>query len=73
MYLFSTDYTDFDQEKGPFDSDKFICKSKEIDDGNSNLWHQKYFIPCAKLLGFLACRVMPKSSVLVLPDDIGVT
>ena len=52
MYLFSTDYTDFDQEKGPFDSDKFICKSKDIGDGNSNLWHQKYSLHCTKVIGF---------------------
>ena len=71
--MFCIEYTDLNQNTAPLDGAIFICIGKDIYEVNSNLWHQKYFIPCAKLLGFAARRVMSKSSVLVLPDDIGVT
>ena len=55
--LFWTEYTGFDNNIGSFDGDEFIRKSKDIRDGNSHLWHQKYSLPCTKVLGFLACRI----------------
>ena len=44
--LFLTDYTDFDNIIVSFYADEFIWKSKDIKYGNSNLWHQKYSLPC---------------------------
>ena len=58
--LFWTNYTAFDNMIGSFDADEFIWKSKDIRDGNSNLWHQKYSLPFTKVLGFVACRVTSK-------------
>ena len=43
--LFWTEYTDFDNKNSLFDGDEFIWKIKDIRDGNSNLWHQKYPLP----------------------------
>ena len=43
-----------------FDDDEFIWKSKDIRDGNSNFWHQKYSLPFTKILGFVACIVTSK-------------
>ena len=37
----------------------FFCSSKDILESNSYIWHQKYFLPCTKLLGCVACRVTP--------------
>ena len=54
--LFWTDYTAFDNMIGSFDADEFIWKSKDIKEGKSNLCHQKYSLPCTKVLGFFACR-----------------
>ena len=39
--IFCTEYTYFDNKNSSFDADEFICKRKEIRDGNSHLWHQK--------------------------------
>ena len=58
--LFWTYYTDFDNNNGSFDGDEFICKIKDIRYSISNLWHQKYLIPCTKVLGFVSCRVTSK-------------
>ena len=57
--MFWTEYTDFDNNIGSFDADEFIWKIKDIGDGNSHLWHQKYSLPLTKVLGFVACRVTP--------------
>ena len=35
-------------------------KRKDIRDGNSHLWHQKYSLPCTNVPGFVACRVISK-------------
>ena len=35
-------------------------ESKDISDGNSHLWHQKYSLPFTKVFGFVACRVTSK-------------
>ena len=43
-----------------FDSNEFIWNSKDIRDGNSHIWHQKYSLPPTIVLGFLACRVTSK-------------
>ena len=55
--IFWTDYTESDNNIGSFDEDEFIWKRKDIRYGNSHLWHQKYSLPCTKVLGFFACRV----------------
>ena len=53
-------YTLFDHKNDPFDSNEFICNSKDITDGNSHLWHHKYSLPSTKILGFVACMVTSK-------------
>ena len=58
--LFWTKYIAFDNKIGSYDADEFIWKSKDISDGNSHLWHQKYALPYTKVLGFVACRVTSK-------------
>ena len=58
--IFWTEYTEFDNKIGSFDTDEFIWKIKDIRDGNSHLWHQKYSLPCTKVIGFVACRVTSK-------------
>ena len=50
--IFWTEYTDFDKNIGSFNADEFIWKSKDIKDGNSHLWYQKYSLPFTKVLGF---------------------
>ena len=40
--LFWTKYTAFDNNIGSYDAGEFIWKTKDISDGNSHLWHQKY-------------------------------
>ena len=35
-------------------------ESKNIKDGNSHLWNQKYSLPCTKVLGFVSCIVTSK-------------
>ena len=58
--LFWTEYTAFYNMIGSFDADEFINKIKDIIDGNSHLWHQKYLLSFTKVLGFVACRVTSK-------------
>ena len=58
--IFWTEYTEFDNKNDSFDGDEFVWKSKDSRDGNSNLWHQKYPLPCTKVLVFVACRVTSK-------------
>ena len=41
--IFWTECTEFDNKNGSFDGDEFILKSKDIRDGNSNLWYQNIF------------------------------
>ena len=38
---FWREYTLFNHKNDPFDSNEFICNSKDITDGNSHLWHHK--------------------------------
>ena len=45
---------------GSYDADEFIWKRKDIRDGKSHLWHQKYSLPFTKVLGFVACRFTSK-------------
>ena len=33
---------------------------KDIRDGNSHWWHQKYSLPCTKAIGFVVCIVTSK-------------
>ena len=58
--IFCTEYTEFDNKIGSFVFDEFIQRSIDIKDGNSNLWHKKYSLPCIKGLGFVAYRVISK-------------
>ena len=58
--IFWTEYTEFDNNIGSFDTDEFIWKSKDIRNGNSHLWHQKCSLPCTKILVFLVCRFTSK-------------
>ena len=57
---FWSEYNLFNHKNDPFDSNDFIWSSKDITDGNSHLWHQKYSLPSTKVLGFVACRVTSK-------------
>ena len=41
LNTFWSKYTNFNHNNDTFDSNEFICKSKDISDGNSPLWHQK--------------------------------
>ena len=58
--VFWTDYTAFDNKVGSYDADEFIWKIKDISDGNSHLWHQKYTLLFNKVLGFVSCIVTSK-------------
>ena len=62
--IFWTECTEFENKNGSFDGDAFIWKIKYIRDGNSNLWHQKYQLPCTKVIGFVACRLTSKVLVI---------
>ena len=55
--LFWTENTDLDNQNVSYYGDEFIQKRKDIRDCNSYLWHQKYSLPCTKVIGFVACRV----------------
>ena len=57
---FWSEYTKFNHKNDPFDSNEFICNSKDITDDNSNIWHQKYSLPSTKVIGFVACRLTSK-------------
>ena len=50
-------YTDFNQNNDPFDSNEFIWNRKDISDGNSHQWHQKYSLASTNFFGFVACKV----------------
>ena len=54
--VFWTEYTDFDNKVGSYDADEFIWKIKDMRYGNINLWHQKYLLPCTRVIGFVVCR-----------------
>ena len=66
--IFWTEYTDFDNKNVSFDADEFIWKRKDIRYGKSHLWHQKYSLPCTKVLGFVACRVISKVLGIVVAE-----
>ena len=53
-------YDNLNLNNYPFGSDMFIWSSKDIRDGNINMCHQKYSLPCTKVLGFVSCRVTSK-------------
>ena len=57
---FWSKYKNFNQNNDPFDSNEFICNSKDISDGKSHLCHQKYSLPSTKVTSFVACRVTSK-------------
>ena len=58
--IFWTEYTEFDKNIGSFDDDEFIWKSKDIKYGNSNFWHQRYSLPCTKVLARWICLIRPR-------------
>ena len=58
---FYSEYTLFNHNNDPFESNDFIWNSKYISDGNSHLWHQKYTLPYIKFLCFVACSVTSKN------------
>ena len=62
--IYCTEYTEFDDRNGSFDWDEFIRKGKDIRNYSSHFWHQKYSLPCTKVIGFVVCRVT--SMVLVI-------
>ena len=68
LYLFQTEYTAFDNNIGSYDTDEFKWKIKDISDGNSHLWHQKYALPFTKVLGFVACRFTSKVLGIGAPE-----
>ena len=74
---FLREYNFFNHKNDPFDSNDFIWNSKDITDGNSHLWHQKYSLTSTKVLGFVACRVTSKilgiGSADLFPDLIALT
>ena len=70
--MFLTEYTDFDNKIGSFDDDEFIWKSKDISDGNSHLWHQKYSLPFTRVLGLLHVESHQRFLVLVQQSVHGV-
>ena len=53
-------YTKLNDKNDPFESNEFIWSIKDIYDGNSHLWYQKYFLPSTKVLGFIAYRITSK-------------
>ena len=57
---FWSEYTNFSHKNDTFDSNEFIWNSKDICDGNSHLWYQKYSLPSTKDLGFVAFSVTSK-------------
>ena len=57
---FWREYSKLNHKNDTFDSNEFICNSRDITDSTSNPWHQKYSLPSNKVLGFVACRVTSK-------------
>ena len=37
-----------------------IWNSKDITNGNSHIWHQKYALPSTTVIGFVACGLTSK-------------
>ena len=62
--MFWSEYTKFNHKNDPFDSNEFIWSSKDICDGKSHLWHQKYSLPPTKDLGVVPCRLNQKILVI---------
>ena len=49
---FWSEYTNYNKKNDPFDSNAFIWKRKDISDGISPIWHQKYSLRSTKVHGF---------------------
>ena len=58
--MFCSEYTDLNHNNGPFGGNDFIWKIKDISYVNSYFWHQKYLLPCTKVLDFVACRFISR-------------
>ena len=54
---FWSEYKKFHHKNNHFDSNEFIWSSKDIRDGNSHLCHQKYSLPCTKVLDVVSFRI----------------
>ena len=59
--MFWIEYTNLKHKNDPFYSNKFIWSSKYICDCNSHLWHQKYYLPCTKVIVFVYFSVTSKN------------
>ena len=57
--MFWCKYTYLNHKNSPLIVKKFWI-IKDICDGNSHLWHQNYFLPYTKVLGFVPCIVTPE-------------
>ena len=55
-----TEYIAFNNKSDPFDINEFIWSNKDIRDGNIHIWHQNYYLPFTRMLGYVVCRVTPK-------------
>ena len=53
--IFWSEYHAFKNNNGPFNGDDFIYSSKDIIQGNSHIWNQKYYLTFTTVLGFVAC------------------
>ena len=49
---FWSEYTNYNKNNDPFDRNEFIWKRKDISDGISPIWHQKYSLRSTKVHGF---------------------
>ena len=58
--LFWSAYNDFNHKNGTFDGVEYICRNKDIINGISHIWNQKYSLLCIKVFGFVACRFTSK-------------
>ena len=65
-------YTKLYNKNDHFYINEFIWSSKDIRDGNSHLWHQKYSLSYTKVLGFVYFRVTSKIPVNDLRSVHGV-
>jgi hypothetical protein len=57
---FWTEFKAFQKKQAPFDR-AYIWNSKDIYEGKTWLWFEKYALPYTKVLGFVGCRVTSKT------------
>ena len=71
--MFWTDYTEFDNNIGSFDTDEFIWKSKDIRDGNIHFWHQNIHFLAPSFVVLLQVESYQRFLELVQQSVLGVT